>query len=387
MVVLLNMMKLRIAIIGTKGIPAKWGGIEKYIEEIGKRLVERGHEVTVFCSRWYTKDFGTNTYKGMRIVRVSTLHHNATDALTNAFLSWVSILRSSFDVVHFHSYGSYYFVPFVKWGGKKTVITTHGVESGWENRKYGSFARYVLKTAFKVGILNSNAVTTVSDHLRAKIKDMYGVDAGVLPGGLDEATFREPFIIKNKYSLIQNKFLLFLGRIDPIKRIHWILDLEDLMHDDMRIVIAGGAQDSSTSAYLKELERNAGSKTIFTGPVYGEEKEELLSNCLALTSPSWDEGMPLTLLEAAAYGKCCIASDIPAYRTIIEDNVSGFMFPREEKQLFIAKTRELLGMPRTVIAAIGMEAQKRALARFSWERTTDLAEEIYISLLASANRL
>jgi glycosyltransferase involved in cell wall biosynthesis len=73
--------KLRIAMLGTKGIPAKWGGIERYVKEIGKRLAQRGHEITIFASKWYCSDYPGNDYEGMRIVRVSSIHLLSTGCI------------------------------------------------------------------------------------------------------------------------------------------------------------------------------------------------------------------------------------------------------------------------------------------------------------------
>jgi glycosyltransferase involved in cell wall biosynthesis len=99
---------------------------------------------------------------------------------------------------------------------------------------------------------------------------------------------------------------LFLGRIDPIKRIDWVLDLAGLIDVNIRLVVAGGVQDSKTEAYLRSLKQKADKDpiVIFTGPVAGREKAELFGNCLLFLAPSAGEGLPITVLEAAAYGKC-----------------------------------------------------------------------------------
>ena len=89
------MNKVKIAIVGLKGIPAKWGGIEKYVEEVGKRLVKRGHEVTVFGSRWFCQDYSNKTYKGINIRRLPVINLQATDALSNAFLAMIAVAGGS----------------------------------------------------------------------------------------------------------------------------------------------------------------------------------------------------------------------------------------------------------------------------------------------------
>jgi glycosyltransferase involved in cell wall biosynthesis len=382
------MTKMRIAMVGTKGIPAKWGGIEKYIEEVGHRLVERGHEVTVFGSKWYCKGYDKKTYLGMRIIRLPTIHLQATDALTNAFFAMISILGGSYDIVHFHGFASYFFVPIIKKAGKLSVITIHAMESNWGNDKYSSFGQKVLKCAFKIGIRHADRVTTVAEHLRANIKKNYNRQAMLLPSGIDNVTPLPPQVIKAKYGLNGSNYLLFLGRIDPIKRVDWLLDLSGILNNNVRVVIAGGAQDPPTEAYLQSLKQKAGndSKIIFTGPVFGDEKSELLSNCLLFLAPSQNEGLPITLLEAIAYGRCCIASDIPAHSVVIQNEVTGFLFPSDDKDGFIAKVVKLINESEK-LKSIGKAARQHAELIFDWERTADETKRVYDELLREPRRI
>jgi len=377
------MKKLKIAFIGLKGIPAKWGGMEKYVEEIGKRLAQRGHEVTVYGSKWYCPGSGRGDYLGMKVHAMPTLHFQPTDALTNAFCSLVRILPAKYDIVHCHGYASYYFIPILKFFGKKSVVTAHGVESGWDNPKYSSLARVILRRAYETGIKNADGVTTVADHLRARIYKMFRFFADVMPSGFDEVTSRPAQIISDKYGLKGQDYVLFLGRIDPIKRADWLLDFKTITGSDIKIVIAGGPQDSSTRVYYDSIIKRASgnSQIILTGPVIGDEKAELLSNCICMMAPSQYEGLPITVLEAAAYGRCCFASDIPAHKEIIEDGVNGFLFASQSKQAFLDGMKKIISSSADSLSAIGYQAKRTALNKFNWDITTDKFESLYFRIL------
>jgi len=378
-----KMDKLKIAMIGTKGIPARLGGIEKYIEEIAKRLVSQGHAVTVFGSRWYCENPEIQAYHGVRVRWMPTIRHQSSDALINALLATISITFMEFDIVHFHGYASYYFIPFIKCLGKKTVITAHGVESGWDNPKYGAIAKKVIEKAFTTGVSSAHKVTAVSEHIRDKIIDKYNIIPAILRGGMDSVEIRTPYLIRKKFGLQGSDYLLFLGRIDPIKRVHWLLELTRFLKGDLKVVIAGGAQGSTTENYLRSLIKQSrkDSKLIFTGPVFGELKEELLSNCLLFLSPSFDEGLPLALLEATAYSKCCVASDIAAHREVIDHGSTGYLFPRDDKSVFSENVQQLISKPHEFIEKIGLEAEQRAKKIFSWETTTIKTAQYYRDLL------
>ncbi|MEW5804258.1 MAG: glycosyltransferase family 4 protein [bacterium] len=377
------MTMMRIAMVGTKGIPAKWGGIEKYIEEVGKRLVERGHEVTVFGSSWFCRDYAGKTYEGIRIKALPVIPLKATAALQNALLATLFIVFGNYDIVNCHGYASYYFLPVIRKGGKATVVTTHGVESGWMNPKYGPFARSMIRHAFRLGVTHADSVTTVADHLRKKIKQDFQVDAQVLPSGLDEVLLYPAQVIRDKYTLNGLDYLLFLGRIDPIKRVDWLLDLLPVLRKDIKLVIAGGAQDPATKAYLHSLRLKAAAspQVIFTGPVFGREKAELLSNCLTLLAPSQDEGLPITILEALSYGRFCIASDISAHREVMENGVSGFLFPKDNKEAFVHRVKRITDEPRESVESAGAKAKMSVLGKFNWARTAEQTEALFRSLL------
>ena len=374
--------KLNIAFIGTKGIPAKWGGIEKYVQEIGRRLADRGHAVSVFGSRWYCKDYVKNSYLGMRIHRVPAIHLKATDALTNALWATMAIARGDYDIVNFHGYASYFFAPLTRWTGKKTVVTAHGVESGWDNPKYGFLARKIIQQAFRVGLTRADLVTTVAHHLKAAILKKFNINAHVLPSGIDEVNLHRADIIKQKYNLRGLDFILFLGRIDPIKRVDWLLDIPSERNKHIKIVIAGGSQDSTTEGYYNDLMRKSKhlSNVIYTGAVSGIEKAELLSNCLMFLAPSSYEGLPITVLEAMAHARCCVASRIPAHCEVVEDGVTGFLFPSDDKAALIEQVNRLISKPEEYILAIGEKAKKRATDRLNWDKTSILYEQLFWSL-------
>ena len=378
---------IRIAFIGTKGVPAVWGGIEKYIEELGRRLVERGHTVTVFGSRWYCADYPYSRYKGMRIVKLPALHLQATDALTNGFFAALKIIQGEFDIAHFHGLASYYYVPLVRRSGTLTVTTTHAMESNWDNVKYNDLGRRVIRTGFDIGIRHADCVTTVARHLQIKLRTQFGIDASLLPSGLDRVSPQHPDIINKKYGLRGQDYLLFLGRVDPIKRIDWILNLRTVLDSGIRLVIAGGAQDPPTEMYLRELKSKAGDDRgiLFTGPVAGREKGELISNCLLFLAPSADEGLPLTVLEAIAHRKCCVVSDLPAYKSILENGITGMVFDRNSQQAFLDTVTGAVQRPSR-LDALGNNAHDQLKEKLDWDNTAMQAEKLYTNLLKSRKK-
>ena len=226
-------------------------------------------------------------------------------------------------------------------------MTAHGVESGWDNPKYGLVARYILKRGFRRGTTRAHCVTAVARHLQDKIQSQFGVTALLTPSGVNEQQALPPKLIREKYGLNGADYLLFLGRIDPIKRVDWLIDLAVTLPPSVKIVIAGGPQDSTSADYLHRLRLKCsdGRSCIFTGPVTGQEKAELLSNCMAFITPSKNEGLPVSLMEALSIGKCCIASDIEGHQEVIRNGVTGFLFDQGNKDEFFMTVKKVLDLP------------------------------------------
>jgi len=186
-----------------------------------------------------------------------------------------------------------------------------------------------------------------------------------------------------KYNLNGLDYLLFLGRIDPIKRVDWLFDLAGVLREGIKLVIAGSPQDSATDFYFQQLFRKSrgNASIIFTGAVSGVEKAELLSNCLLFLAPSSYEGLPITVLEAVAYGRCCVVSDIPAHSELIEDGRTGFLFPTCDRSAFVRLIRLLISKPKDSITSIGSQAKKRFKRRHNWANTSASYEQLYRGLL------
>src|SRR5436305_15215198 len=134
---------MRIAFIGTRGVPATFGGIEHHVEEVGSRLAARGHDVTVYCRANYVPD-GTSEHKGMRLARLPTVSSKRLDAIVHSALSTARALGQGYDVVHFHALGPGVLTPVPRYASRARVVqTVHGLDD--ERAKWGPGARAMLR--------------------------------------------------------------------------------------------------------------------------------------------------------------------------------------------------------------------------------------------------
>ena len=177
---------LRIAMIGQRGVPATFGGVERHVEEIGRRLAGRGHEVIVYARTNYVEEL-RDTWRGMTVRNLSTVDSKHLDAIVHSAKSTVAAMRSGVDVVHYHAVGPGLpsLLPRVV-GHAKVVQTIHGRDS--ERAKWGGSARRVLRTAEWLSARVPNATIVVSRDLAEHYRSAYGRETTWIPNGVDAPT-------------------------------------------------------------------------------------------------------------------------------------------------------------------------------------------------------
>ncbi|VAX34557.1 Alpha-D-GlcNAc alpha-1,2-L-rhamnosyltransferase, partial [hydrothermal vent metagenome] len=326
---------MKIAYIVLKGMPLG-GGIEKYTEELGSRLVEKGHEVIVYTMRHYGARDGV--YRGMRIKTVPTLKSRSLEKLTASLLATIDqCLEKDVDIVHFHAFGPAMFCFIPRLFHRKVVVQGHGLE--WKRSKFGRPGRFFLRLAELPSVRFPHTVTVVSKMQRKYLMDTYGIESVYIPPGVNQPNMEKPDLIK-EYGLHGNDYILFMARLVREKGAHYLIEAYNRLNTDKKLVIAGDAKHEEL--YKSELYRLAeGNKNIiFTSFVRGKMLDELLSNSYLFVLPSEMEGLPIVLLEAMSYGNCCLVSDIPENLEVLSD--LGYMFRNKDIDDLSAKLRYLI---------------------------------------------
>ena len=193
--------------------------------------------------------------------------------------------------------------------GIRTIATIHGLD--WQRAKWGGFATRFIKFGEKIAAQYADEVIVLSRNVQQYFLDEYGRKTVYIPNGVNRVEFKEPKIIKEKFGLDQENYILFLARLVPEKGIHYLLEAFSQINTDMKLVIAGGA--SHSGEYVQQIQEMAAKdkRVIMTGFVQGDELVELFSNAYMYVLPSDVEGMPISLLEAMSYGRRCLTSNIP----------------------------------------------------------------------------
>lgn len=374
---------LRIAMIGQQGLPARHGGVERAVEEVAARLVDRGHHVTAF-----NKKLGDEphipSHRGIEIRYIRAINGKYTGNLTASFLSTVHTLVHRYDIVHFHALGPTIFSPLARLRpGVKVVATVQGRDD--QRAKWGGFAQRMLRAAAWTTAHVPHEVVVVSRALEADFRQRYGRSTVYIPNGVNpppDAQLPDHPPILKKLDIEDHPFLMTLGRLVPEKAVDELLRAFAQIPGETRLVVVGGS--SGAEEFEAELRRLAARdhRVVLAGPVFGDDLDALLRTAAGFVMPSHLEGLPLALLEAAGYGIPLICSDIDPHVEVLEDSGPGRRLFRTGDVADLERVLKcfLDDLPAEQAAAV--DGRASVLSRYSWDDIAARLEKTYERLLA-----
>lgn len=363
------MKKFKIAFLGLKGIPAKYGGVEKHVEELGSRLAGKGHSIISYSRLNYNNFKGL--YKGMRIISLPAIPQKHTEMISHMFISLLDLIDKKVDIIHIHSVDPA-ILSFIPRINAKVVATSHG--QAYRREKWGVIAKSFSKLAERSFVLFPNKRITVSKTLKKYYEKKYKCEATYIPNGIDVASVNGNSAL-NKLGLTKNEYLLFVGRIIPTKGCDTLIEAFNQVKTNKKLVFAGGS--SYSDEYFESLKNKANKRTIFLGYRYGEELAQLYANAFCFVMPSEIEGLAITLLEAMSYEKCVIYSDIPENVEAAEG--VGISFRNKDVDDLAQKINFALENP-SYCKELGLKARERVKKEYNWDKIVTQTEEVYYSL-------
>ncbi len=369
--------KLRIAMLGHKRIPSREGGVEIVVSSLATRMAAMGHDVTCFNRKGHHvsgADFDEaqlTEYRGVKLKSVFTLDKKGLAAMTSSFFAALRASFGRYDVVHFHAEGPCAMLWLPKLFGKRCIATIHGLDH--QRAKWGKFATTYILLGEKCSVKFADEIIVLSENVQNYFLDNYSRKTVFIPNGVSKEEILPPREITEKFGLEENGYVLYLGRLVPEKGIAYLIEAFKGIDTDKKLVIAGGASDSTEYAeYLKSIAKDE--RIIFTDFVQGRTLSELYSNAYFYVLPSDLEGMPLSLLEAMSYKNCCLVSDIPENATVVDKY--GVTFKKSDVEDLKQKMQELLSDPQRV-KKFGEDACEFVCEKYNWNEITEKTLKIY----------
>lgn len=379
---------MKIAMIGHKVIPSQRGGIENVLTSLCPLLAELGAEITVYnrssdkIEDNYLHEVRNGFYKGVRLKTAPTIKLRGISAM---IASYTAALRASFsnaDIVHFHAEGPCAALWIPKLFGKKCVATVHGLDWQREKWKRGPASKYI-KTGEKVMAKYADKIIVLSESARTYFKDTYKRDTVLIPNGIDRPKHTAADKITKLFGLKKDEYICVVSRLTPEKGIHYLIDAQNSVKPDKKLVIAGDTGDSdSADSYTALLRKKAkdNPNIIFTGFISGDVLREIYSNTYAVCLPSDIEGMSLSLLEALAYGNALLCSDIPENTSVAKNHALYF---KKSDTNDLAKKLKLLCSDSDFAKKLKKGADNFILSKYSRKDVALSHFKLYKSILDS----
>jgi glycosyltransferase involved in cell wall biosynthesis len=368
---------MRIGFLGTRGIPACYSGFETFLEQLSARLAQRGHHVTVYNRIPFNRYRGT-TFQGVRIVRLPTLPTKATDTIVHTALSVLHALGQDYDVAYFCGVGNSLlaFVPRLR--GMKTVVNVDGAD--FARAKWSGFGRWWLRRSESWAARLAGVVVADNGTIKQRYRDLYGVDAELIPYGANVVTQDPGNDALKKYSLTSKNYFLYVSRLTPENA----ADLAMLAHQasgaGLPLVVIGDAPyQHEYIAKLKSL--TAGAKNIvMTGYLFGEAYRQLSFHARAFILPTAIDATRPVLLDQMGFGNCVIVRDTPGNLEVVGDTAITFSHADPERSL--AAALQQVAADAALAARQGALAQQRVRTHYDWEVICSRYEALFQRLVA-----
>jgi glycosyltransferase involved in cell wall biosynthesis len=380
------MLFMKIAVIGSKGLPAQQGGIERHCEELYSKMVTQAHSVDLFARQSYVQCCDSRPYqvKGVRVIPVPSPTDGGMEAVVSCALAAMATSGTRYDIVHFHALGPALFSWIPKLiSSAKVVVTCHGLD--WQRAKWGKFSGHLLRKGERTAIRHADGLIVVSEELRSYFRDTYDREAIYIsnaPGGLDAS---DPgFSYGESLGLAQGRYIVFLGRLVPEKRPDLLIQaFQKLETKGWKLVLVGGSSDTN-DFMIQTMELARGNpNVIFTGQLVGGRLAEIVRGAGLFVLPSDLEGLPLAMLEGMQEGIPVLASNIPVHQQLLGTD-RGLLFKVGDVVSCTQSLEWAIHHPHD-LAVMAKNAQRYVQMNHDWNQITAQTLEMYNQLLSSHN--
>ena len=367
---------MRIAILGTRGIPANYGGFETFAEELSTRLVARGHEVTVYCRRSNQVEPLTE-YRGVRLVSLPSIHTKSLDTLSHTLLSTLHLVLKGADIAYYCNVANSGFVWMPWLRGTRTILNTDGLE--WERAKWNWAGKAFYRFSERVAAHMPTTLVSDSRVIQEYYRSRFGTPSRFVAYGADlvERGFRPELV--REHGLEPDGYFLFVSRLEPENNAHVVVKAFEQVRTDMKLMIVGSAPFAER--YIRDLKSTTDERILFPGGLYGETYKALRSNAYVYINAMEVGGTHPAILEAMGAGNCVLVSDIAYNEETVAE--AGVTFRNKDAEDLREKMQRLVDQPDQV-ELHRRRAVERVRTEYAWDHVVDEYEAMFEELVGRA---
>lgn len=359
-------MPLRIAILGTRGIPANYGGFETFAEELSQRLVARGHRVIVYCRERYSAP----SYLGVELRYLPTIRHKYLDTLAHTAFSTLHLLFHRVDVALYCNAANAVFTWMPRILGIPVALNVDGIER--KRKKWNKLARAWYLISERMATWFPNRAISDAQQIADYYRENYGAETTFISYGAPIGKVASTETLQ-RLGLEPGGYFLYVTRFEPENNPLLVREAFEDLQTDVKLALIGDAPYAHE--YIRRVRDTTNPRVLIPGAIYGQGYHELQSHCLAYVHATEVGGTHPALIEAMGRGCVVLYLNTPENAEV----AGGAAIPFEAGEL-AGVMRQVLSMTADQRKTWGDKAMRRVAERYSWDAVTTSYEKLFLEL-------
>lgn len=363
-------MKPHIALLGTRGIPARYGGFETFAEELSTRLVERGYRVTVYCRDRHPEP----KFRGVDLVHLPPVRHKYLETLAHTFASTLHLLRHPADVALYCNGANAVFTFLPRLWGIPVALNVDGLER--KRKKWNRVARAWYLLSEWLTTFCPTAIVTDAEQIREYYLQRWKADSLFIPYGAPMGQVA-PGETLRRLALERRRYFLYVTRFEPENNPLMVRRAFEQVETELKLALVGDAPYAAD--YIREIKDTRDPRVVLPGAIYSTGYHELQGNSFAYVHATEVGGTHPALIEAMGRGALVIYLRTPEN----EEVAGGAGLPFDDEAALVRRLREVLAMTEDQRERLRAAAVERVRTRYSWKAVTDAYEALLLRLSES----
>lgn len=357
---------MRFAILGTRGIPARYGGFETFAEELSTRLAARGHQVTVYCRERYSEPM----YRGVYLQTLPAIRHKYFETLAHTFLSTLHLLTTKQDAALYCNAANAIFTWMPRIFGTPVALNVDGLER--HRKKWNRAAKAWYQVSEWLATWMPNAVVTDAKAIADYYRERYRRDSSMIPYGAETGAVETTEIL-DQLGLERRKYFLYVSRMEPENNALLVREAFEHVDTSLKLALVGDAPYAAD--YIRTVRNTSDPRIVIPGAIYGQGYRELGSHCFAYIHATEVGGTHPALIEAMGRGAQALYLDTPENAEVAGG--AGIAFRHDNLSEVL---ESVLAMSETERDEWRAKALERVRSRYSWDAVTDAYEKLLTEL-------
>ncbi|HLR05045.1 MAG TPA: glycosyltransferase [Pyrinomonadaceae bacterium] len=358
---------MRIAILGTRGIPANYGGFETFTEHLSTRLVARGHDVTVYCRSHYVSPRELE-FQGVHLKVLPTVRHKYFDTVVHTFLSALHAMPRRYDAALICNAANAPFASILRLTGTPVALNVDGLEH--KRKKWNSIARNYYLLAEKLATILPTETVTDARVIQEYYQARYRVASTMIAYGAEVERRPDPTV--RRWRVEPNRYVLYVSRLEPENNAQMVIEAFKRVRTAHKLLIVGDAPYARD--YIHDLKARArrDKRIVFTGFVFGRDYRALQQNAYCYIHATEVGGTHPALLEAMGFGNCVLTLAAPENIEAVGD--AGIPYTDEND---LAEKLQRVLRDGSLVQSYRHRAQARVQEMYDWDYVVDRYEDLF----------